>query len=334
MDYGVMGLLSAIDAVRVAIALVCLSIAAYTDYRTRMASDWLWRVMGFTGVFLMFFDISAMGGPGGDGGDMAPVHYVGIVPVFVAVLDISFDRPPLYSRENGFYLPGLVLLAVGFFSLLFFLLSKPPLWLIFYFISPVAMVYFYYILYLVWIIQGGADAKALMAMSVLFPRYPAFWSPLVPGPFPEAEMSYAYPFSLLVLTNAAILAAVFYPAVLFFINARRGDFCFPAMLLGYRKSTSEPLGFNWPMQKIDGGAGAGSGEGENGEGAGKVRFVYSLKTLEGEKEWENLRETGLEKAWVRPKIPLLVFILAGFVFSLVVGNPLGAAIGWLIAGLF
>jgi preflagellin peptidase FlaK len=66
---------------------------------------------------------------------------------------------------------------------------------------------------------GGADAKALMTLAVLFPTYPVFY--LSAGAYPAVATTLGV-FSLTVLTNA-VLVGLAYPLYLGVRNAVRGD---------------------------------------------------------------------------------------------------------------
>ncbi|WP_251341871.1 A24 family peptidase [Haloplanus halophilus] len=76
---------------------------------------------------------------------------------------------------------------------------------------------------------GGADAKALMTLAVLFPTYPVFY--LASGAYPAVVTNVGV-FSLTVLTNA-VLVGLAYPVSLGVRNALRGDRA-PVMFLGRR----------------------------------------------------------------------------------------------------
>jgi preflagellin peptidase FlaK len=66
---------------------------------------------------------------------------------------------------------------------------------------------------------GGADAKALMTLAVLFPTYPVFY--LATGAYPLVATTLGV-FSMTVLTNA-VLVGLAYPLYLGVRNAVRGD---------------------------------------------------------------------------------------------------------------
>jgi preflagellin peptidase FlaK len=66
---------------------------------------------------------------------------------------------------------------------------------------------------------GGADAKALMTLALLFPTYPVYYLPW--GAYPRIETTLGV-FSMTILTNA-VLVGVGYPCYLGVRNAVRGD---------------------------------------------------------------------------------------------------------------
>jgi len=66
---------------------------------------------------------------------------------------------------------------------------------------------------------GGADAKALMTLAVLFPTYPVFY--LQTGAYPLVTTTLGV-FSMTILTNA-VLVGLCYPLYLGVRNALRGD---------------------------------------------------------------------------------------------------------------
>lgn len=74
---------------------------------------------------------------------------------------------------------------------------------------------------------GGADAKAIMTLAVLFPTYPTYV--LLDWSFPVVEPAVGV-FSLAILTNAVIIGLI-YPLSLAFRNAIDGEFAW-AMFVG------------------------------------------------------------------------------------------------------
>jgi preflagellin peptidase FlaK len=76
---------------------------------------------------------------------------------------------------------------------------------------------------------GGADAKALMTLAVLFPTYPVFYLPTDAYPLVATTLGV---FSMTILTNAVLVGLV-YPVYLGVRNAVHGDVS-PIMFVGRR----------------------------------------------------------------------------------------------------
>jgi preflagellin peptidase FlaK len=138
---------------------------------------------------------------------------------------------------------------------------------------------------------GGADAKCLMAISVLIPYYHT-------TPIPDL-----FPFAITTLLNAAIVS-VTVPVFLFLynllrLNTKRGDIA--ASFTGY------PV----PIADL--------------ERKRNLRLVHRYEE-EGEKRkyifLKGYHEQGkIEgKVWVTPELPFLLFITAGFFISILYGN--------------
>lgn len=78
---------------------------------------------------------------------------------------------------------------------------------------------------------GGADAKAFLAVAVLFPTYPAYYLPTVALPLVETSLGV---FSMTVLTDTVLLGLLF-PLVLAVRNAAAGEVS-PLMVVGRKVS--------------------------------------------------------------------------------------------------
>ncbi|HID24953.1 MAG TPA: hypothetical protein EYP23_00590, partial [Thermoplasmata archaeon] len=129
---------------------------------------------------------------------------------------------------------GAVLLVVQYFTVgienLFSLVFIPIL---------IAVVYMFFYIGLIF---GGADAKAVMALSILTPLWPHIYG----FPLHTSVM----PFAWSIFSNAIILFLLIPPAFLIY-NITKKEVEFPYALIGYRMSTSKAKEkFVWPLEKL------------------------------------------------------------------------------------
>jgi preflagellin peptidase FlaK len=173
------------------------------------------------------------------------------------------------------------------------------------FLALPIMMLFIVILYMLDIIRGGADAKALLSLTILFPFYPALGSlPFLHRDTPSAEI--VFPFSFVILVTAAVVVVVL-PLGFLAKNIASKDFEFPLAFVGYRMDSAE-IGRShvWLMERIQDG-----------------RRVSSTRTRRDEdlgKEVDALSKAGYKRIWVTPKIPFIVPITVSIVLSTVIGN--------------
>ncbi|OPY26144.1 MAG: Preflagellin peptidase [Methanomassiliicoccales archaeon PtaU1.Bin030] len=286
-----------ISVLKVAIAFIVLAIAARADWRTREASDVYWMVIGGTGMFFLAAQIVL------DGANI--IYLAMLAPIAWFFVDIFWDRKGMF--EDGISpLPlGLYAISFGILAMMIYLYNADIyFWKLM--IVPIMFLIFI-LLYQFDIIKGGADAKALIALSIMFPLYPIIEPfPLIDLPYDAAQ--FVLPFPLLILFNAAIITVIV-PVLLLFYNLSKKQVRFPAMILGYRMPIEEAKGkFVWPMERVE-------------EGAVKFSvFPPASETLN--EDLDRLSAAGLKEVWVTPKIPFLIPIAASLLFSVIVGNLL------------
>ncbi len=143
---------------------------------------------------------------------------------------------------------------------------------------------------------GGADCKAIICLSVMFPTYPVLFPWVVKGVI----------FTLSVLINSVIFAPLI--AFYFFLrNAVKGNFS-KLMFVGYKVSIDKIPKFHNLLQFVRDG-----------------KLVYSFSGVEiDKKSIEELKELGIKEVWVTPALPFIVFITFGFVLAVVFGDILFA----------
>ena len=76
----------------IAIAFILLLLASWSDWRTRMASDVSWIIMGTLGLILLTYQIYQDG--------VSPLYYLFLFPLAVFFYDIFWDRPGLFEKEG------------------------------------------------------------------------------------------------------------------------------------------------------------------------------------------------------------------------------------------
>jgi preflagellin peptidase FlaK len=226
-----------------------------------------------------------------------------LLPIGWFFFDLLVDRDGLF--EDGINVVPLVLYiasaaCVG--VLVFKFWNQAYFWEL---ASIPLMFLLYYLLYIVDIVKGGADAKALIAISLLVPTYPII-GPLPLVALPTEMAQFIMPFSLLVLFYGALLTLVI-PVYYLFYNLVKGDRKFPTMLFGLRMDTEEAKKkFVWPMEYVDG---------------DEVKISSLPRGPESpEEHYAALESKGLTRIWVTPKIPMLIPITAGIVIATILGN--------------
>lgn len=171
---------------------------------------------------------------------------------------------------------------------------------------------------------GGADAKALMCISLALPVYPSYLLPQPSGLFSPI-------FPLTIFTNSVILGSlsVFYAVfrnLLWTARKREGLFQgleteslgrkILVLLSGYKVQISKfKKGHMFPLQDVQ----------VNDEGKKEIKLLVFPNDEEREeivtRLLENVKEEKTEEwVWATPGLPLLIFITAGLVIALIYGD--------------
>ncbi len=146
--------------------------------------------------------------------------------------------------------------------------------------------------------MGGADAKALLAISLLVPLVPQIDVSVVSLPLWTWRVQ-IIPFPLTVFINAGLLYLAI-PIALCARNAMRGELVFPYCLVGYRMRASDIPGRHvWPMESVEDGR--------------------RTKSMLPERDVDPA-VFGNERIWVTPKVPFLVPLTAGYAASFTLGS--------------
>jgi len=285
---------------RILLAVAVMVAASISDWRSRTASALNWYVMGVGGAILYGIQLVE---------EDAPWIFLACLALITLVfVDLLRDRRGMF--EDGVNLPPLLLylltfLAFGYLSLEHF--GEGRFWTM---LTVPLLILFFFVMYQLDVIKGGADAKALIAPSLVFPIYPELSGLPVLELNDPASLT-ILPFPVLVLFNGAILTLLV-PLGMFLLNLFRRDIRFPLMLFGTRMSIEDAKKKHvWPMERVVG---------------GKVRTVLFPRS-DDEADWDALREAGIDRPWVTPKVPFLVPLTLAVPFSLLLGNLLLYLIG-------
>lgn len=286
----------ALAAARLAAAVAVLAYASILDMKTRRVGNRFWIVLSGLGLILLITQLLI---------DEQRLEYALVaVPILLILADIfvelKIDEPKARYVAILEYVTAVIItifLALEYGSDPYFqhLLGIP------------VMMLFVVVMYMLDAIRGGADAKALISLSILFPFHPVIASiPLLKADLADAEI--LFPFTFAVLITAAIIVALT-PLAFLVRNAARRDLRFPQMLLGYR-ADADSIGNKhvWLMERIVDG-----------------RHIHYAKPKRDEnlaEELKALKAAGHNEVWVTPKIPFIVPILLGVLICAVVGNPL------------
>lgn len=304
--------MDAFAAIRLAVGAGFLAAAATTDLRTRRVSDSIWIVLGSLGLVILATQLVA------EGTDPSRWALLGSgALLFYAI----FFGDPLFEKDGFHFRP--VRIFVFFAALLLFLYPvasfsaaglpapQPVLELS----SMPAMVVVYQVFYRLRLLHGGADAKGLIALTLLLPTYPSA------DPFPllgvdprvASVLRGAFPFSLVIWIDAAVVFLVV-PVGLLVYNAARGDLRLPQAFLGYRARLDPFPAHAWLMEKIT----------DRGD---HVLVLFPKRGGNPSADIAPLRARGITRAWVTPQIPFMVPLLIGFLIAFFAGNLLIGILG-------
>jgi preflagellin peptidase FlaK len=163
--------------------------------------------------------------------------------------------------------------------------------------------------YLGGLIAGGADAKALVSLSILAPvPLDVVWT---------VPLESILPLVVTAIANGLVVGLAV-PIALLFVNLARGDVDGWRTLLATRVPTENVRErVTWPLEYVD--------EGE------LVTVTMPGNVPVDGFDRDAVLDAGRERVWVSPKIPFLVPLTFGFAISVILGDPLAAGLGLLLA---
>ncbi len=287
-----------LGALRAVVLLLGLAVAAGWDLEAREVTDRLWQLLGIVGVGLGAVAIAPEGG----------AAFVLWLVVGALVLEHLFPWDALFaeSRDHlvlaidlGAFAAVIAAVAGAAFRWGIGAVGVPVL-------AALATVILARLLFELNVLYGGADAKALVVVGVLVP---VFAAPLVLRPPTDATALAVLPFSISVLTNAALLAIVV-PVGIAVRNAGRREFSFARGFTSYTIDVDDlPERFVWVRDPT---LGEDSMEADVETSAEDERLRREIAS--------RLRARGIRRVWVTPQLPFLVLLAAGAVAAFLAGN--------------
>ena len=268
-------------------AAVMLS-ASYSDWRSREVSDIHWWVLGLSGIILTAVSLL-------DRMDLCTVMMLTGSAMILLYILLDVDLPPVMSMAYC------AIMAAMFLYPAIVSFGDPDVKRLL--VIPICFVLFY-LMFMFGILRGGADAKCLMVLAMMFQLYPDMGIlPLISVPSLNVQMIFSFPVAIL------FHAALFSFAWLFWTVIRKiyrkEDPVEMYTLSWYRMSIDEARRSHvWPKQDAVGG------------------MIVNVKGIPEDGALDRLEAAGAKDVWVTPIIPFMVPMTAAIIFVLTVGSLL------------
>ncbi len=262
---------------------VCLAMlfAAYSDLRTREISDIYWKFIGGVGMAGWILTAAIEG-------DLGTSAALSAAAQALFLYSVLFE-----TRTNSTVLEIVSVLL----ALIPVALPDGDLT----YSIPVFFCVAFHVLYSAGIVRGGADAKALMSISVAVPAYPDFGFRVFEGS-PLMESMMAPSFSVLFLASlVSVTGCALYCTV------RNRGISLPGFYRGYVMPVADVCcSFVWPAEDIVDGERRRCGIPDDGN-------VVEI--------FDRFRSLGRSEIYVTPMVPFIVPIAFSLIFVMLFGSP-------------
>lgn len=298
-----------LDVIKVLLALGFFIYASRSDWKTRRVDDIVWVVLGSIAFVILVIELTFRPATLLTGTLLLPLAFV--------FYDIFWDRQHGWRTRTGAL--AMFLYVLSFVWVIIVLLVEtanssygfviPPTTAAL--VTVFALVILFELFYMFDVIKGGADAKAIICLAILFPWYPEITGSLpIITPGSEAMLT-LFPFALSVLFVAALISLLI-PLYFLFKNISAGNRISLRSFVGFTIPITEvERRFVWLMEWVEG---------------GKIKFsarrFRSSDTLSA--DLAALQALGLKEVWVTFKIPFIIPMTIAILFVLIIGNPLFA----------
>lgn len=293
-----------IDLIRVALAFSFFIYASVFDWRTRRVKDLVWMTLGGLAFAILLGDLMQRSASLLTGSLLLPLAFI--------FADIFWDRSKEIGKPMGFI--GVVLYIVSFAWIIYVGYSVTvgqATWSpeIVGMLGVFILVIIFELFFMFDVIRGGADAKAVICLAILFPWYPAISTALpIINPFNNSALTF-FPFALSVLFMGALIS-IFMPLYFLTKNLKAGRKITGRSFFGFMLPLDDvQKRFVWLIEWV-----------ENGETKFSVRKPRDSEHLKD--DLEALGALGRKEVWVTYKIPFIIPLTVGMFVILTLGNPL------------
>ena len=262
--------------------------ASYFDWKHREVPDIHWWVLGLSGLILTAISLSDF--------KNIQIAMMLIGPVMILFF-ILFDAEPAPIVTLAYC----IIMAVMFIYPVVTAFDDPAVKRLL--VIPICFVLFY-LMYMFGVLRGGADAKCLMVLAMMFQTYPEMGDlPIIAIPSLNIQVIFSFPIAIL------FHAAVFSFAWLFWTVIRKiyrkDDPVEMYTLSWYKMSIDEARRSHvWPKQDAVG------------------DMIVNVRGIPEDGALDRLEAAGAKEVWVTPIIPFMVPITAAIVFVLIIGSLL------------
>ena len=275
-------------AAGIIITILVMVSASYFDWRSRTVPDVHWWVLGLSGIALTAVSLA-------DGMRIEWAMMLAGAFLILLFILLDVDTAPIVD------IIAILAMAVLFIYPAVTSFDDPTVKRLL--VIPVCFVIFY-ILFSVGILRGGADAKCLMVMGMMFQICPEILGmPLIALPSFDIQVIFSFPIA--VLFHAALFSFAWLFWTVIRKIYRRTDPVQMYTLSWYRMSIDEARRSHvWPKQDAVGG------------------MIVNVKGIPDDGALDRLEAAGAKDVWVTPIIPFMVPILAAVLFIITVGSLL------------
>ena len=292
--------MDSIDTLRFLIGFVMLSYGSWSDLKTRRVSNLVWIYGGILGSLLLIYEVNSIWEDFG-------IYLWALLFATFTLFFNSFVDEYVLDKNQVMLWKSSQYIAI-FCSIYFFFsfdsndISKNNYQLIDLISIPLLMILMYIWFYFGPTI-GGADVKAIMAISLITPFSFSFT-----GESLTAFGTRGFPYPFVIFMNSLLLYLLI-PFSLAFYNIVKGNLESPffQIFFGTKMELSKAReSFVWPMQQAIG---------------EKVIMVAFVKhKLDSDKEWEKLENMGIKNPWITFKVPYIIPLALSFIMTAFFGD--------------